>query len=259
MIQQGKYFSSVYGEDREYQIILPEMTSADARYPVLYLLHGKEQNYLSWTRYTFLELMAKNHPYITVMPNGDDRWYHEFPTGYERYIAYLKEFIEFIDAHYPTLPGNRHRGFTGISMGGYGAFLVGFKHPELVGSVSALSGVLNITNHLDKKEEGLNYGLPVDKGKWDDLNLLVLARDAADLGFDILFDSGTDDEISYQDSVDFHQALLDAGITHSFHLYPGRHEWIYWDEHLEEHLAFHFESFFGGKNCDENYRLECLS
>lgn len=251
MIQDRRYFSHVYGQEREYQVILPDMDCTSQRYPVLYLLHGKEQNYLSWTRYTYLELFAKTKPYIMVIPNGDDVWYREFPSGYYRYVEYIKEVIGHIDAHYPTIPTTKQRGIAGISMGGYGAFLVGLKHPELVGSISALSGVLNITNHLFNEAHGLNYGLPAEKKLWDSLNLLVLARTASGLATQLLFDSGTEDEISYRDSEDFHGVLTELGIPHSFNRHSGGHEWSYWDEHLEEHLTFHLHSFLGGQN-DKN-------
>jgi enterochelin esterase-like enzyme len=51
----------------------------------------------------------------------------------------IKDLLPHVDASYRTIPSRRHRAIEGMSMGGYGALRLGFKYPELFGTVSALA------------------------------------------------------------------------------------------------------------------------
>jgi len=59
-------------------------------------------------------------------------------TGdWESFIA--KELVAYIDGHYRTIPERVSRGLAGHSMGGYGTFRIGMKHPEIFSSMYSLS------------------------------------------------------------------------------------------------------------------------
>jgi S-formylglutathione hydrolase FrmB len=59
-------------------------------------------------------------------------------TGdFERFISH--DLVEYVDAHYRTIPDRRSRGLVGHSMGGYGATRIGMKHPEVFGSLYIMS------------------------------------------------------------------------------------------------------------------------
>jgi S-formylglutathione hydrolase FrmB len=59
-------------------------------------------------------------------------------TGdFERFVSH--DLVEYIDAHYRTIPERRSRGLVGHSMGGYGASRIGMKHPEVFGSLYIMS------------------------------------------------------------------------------------------------------------------------
>jgi Putative esterase len=59
-------------------------------------------------------------------------------TGdWETFIAV--ELVNYIDSHYRTIPDRASRGLTGHSMGGYGTFRIGMKHPEVFSSLYAMS------------------------------------------------------------------------------------------------------------------------
>ncbi len=47
--------------------------------------------------------------------------------------------MKYIDDHYRTIPNRMSRGLTGHSMGGYGTFRIGMKHPEVFSSLYAMS------------------------------------------------------------------------------------------------------------------------
>ncbi len=59
-------------------------------------------------------------------------------TGdWETFIAV--ELVNYIDSHYRTIPDRASRGLSGHSMGGYGTFRIGMKHPEVFSNLYAMS------------------------------------------------------------------------------------------------------------------------
>ena len=51
----------------------------------------------------------------------------------------IKDLLPHVDASYRTIPSRNSRAIEGMSMGGYGALRLGFRYPELFGTVSALA------------------------------------------------------------------------------------------------------------------------
>jgi S-formylglutathione hydrolase FrmB len=63
------------------RVLLPAGYGANAsrRYPVLYLLHGADSDYRSWTRYGDAQAITATRPMIVVMPDGGtDGWYTDW-------------------------------------------------------------------------------------------------------------------------------------------------------------------------------------
>ena len=80
---------------------------------------------------------------IAVVPNAYTRFQGSFysnsiVTGnWEDFIT--NDLVRYIDAHYRTLSSTESRGLAGHSMGGYGTIRIGMKHPEVFGSIYAMS------------------------------------------------------------------------------------------------------------------------
>ena len=81
---------------------------------------------------------------ILVMPDcftryGGSQYINSSATG--RYQDHLvDELVPWIDARYRTLATREHRGVAGKSSGGYGAWLLGLKHPATFGAIASHSG-----------------------------------------------------------------------------------------------------------------------
>lgn len=81
---------------------------------------------------------------ILVMPDcltryGGSQYLNSSATG--RYADHLiGELVPFVDHKYRTLAAREHRGVAGKSSGGYGALVLGMKHPEVFGAVVCHSG-----------------------------------------------------------------------------------------------------------------------
>lgn len=144
----------------------------DARFPVLYYLHGRGGNERDWINAgridrTMDSLVAAGAPEaILVMPDGDDGWYTTWASlpdaaacaadtirresarsycvpwpHYDDYIA--RDIVAHIDTHYRTHANRAHRGVAGLSMGGYGAITLALTYPDVFGAAASHSGVLS--------------------------------------------------------------------------------------------------------------------
>ena len=138
--------------DREVYVYLPPSyaTNRTQRYPVVYLLHGYGRVAEEWV--TFIGLpgsmdngIAKGttKEMILVMPDANTKYggsmYSSSPTtgDWETYIT--QDLRLYIESHYRTLATRESRGLAGHSMGGYGVWRIGMKHPELYASIYSLS------------------------------------------------------------------------------------------------------------------------
>ena len=132
-------------------VLLPPTYQKEAarRYPVLYFLHDGYGDTRTLERRgvaaALFERMADGRlpEFLVVAPGGEGSWFSDFYDESYRYEAFLTEDLpREIARRYRVAPGAASRAITGISMGGYGAFKLALKHPELFGAVSALSGAL---------------------------------------------------------------------------------------------------------------------
>jgi S-formylglutathione hydrolase FrmB len=235
-----------------YCTLLPPSYDADRsrRYPVLYLLHGLGENEESFLRaggINLVEDMWDQHTlgeFLIVTPNGDDSFYINSRDGRVLYEDFfLREFMPFIENRYRISPGRQFRGITGISMGGYGALHLAFRHASLFGSVSAHSAAL-MEAPPPVTAQNADGSLAVDREFWDENNPLELAKTARLNGLEIYFDCGSEDDYGfYQGAKTLDRELTLRHIPHEFHLYPGRHDWDYFAAQLPRSLAFHSKAF----------------
>lgn len=86
-------------------VILPEKTDL-SQVPVVYLLHGLEDNCTGWTRYTSVERYAREKGAALVIPEVQRSFYTDMEQG----IPYFT----FIHDELPEIC----RGFFGFSPGG---------------------------------------------------------------------------------------------------------------------------------------------
>jgi endo-1,4-beta-xylanase len=142
--------SQAAGEKVSYLLYLPPgyEKNPDRRYPVVYWLHGIGGNQTGMPKFCERVTQAieagKAPPMIFVMANGMvDSFYCDAlnaPRPVETVI--IKELIPHIDATWRTLASREGRMIEGFSMGGFGAARLGFKYPDLFGSISIIDGAL---------------------------------------------------------------------------------------------------------------------
>ena len=114
------------------------------RYPVVYLLHGGTQTHTAFPARSWFTRDASARRMIVVMPYLQPLLFNERngqPAPIEEFLG--RELPAYIDANYRTVTDRRARAIGGISMGGYGATLLGLKRPDMFGAVGAISAALS--------------------------------------------------------------------------------------------------------------------
>jgi enterochelin esterase-like enzyme len=135
-----QFYSHSLEMERNVQIYLPEgYTEQDSvRYPVIYFLHGADQNSTSNSELlTACNNLIENkeiRPCIIVKPDGScPPWGRSYFTNselygnFEDYIVY--DLVAYMDSAYKTVSVRDKRAIMGYSMGAYGAMKLALKNP----------------------------------------------------------------------------------------------------------------------------------
>jgi S-formylglutathione hydrolase FrmB len=254
-VETIQFQSKLTGKTLPYSVVLPpgyeeRRVKEQSRYPVLYLLHGLTGHYSNWIEKTRLKEYAAAYRIIIVTPEGNDGWYTDSATvpadKYETYI--LEELIPDVESRYRALNKREYRAIAGLSMGGYGALKFGVKHPDKFIFAASMSGAVDVAtrmeDYLKVKWEALTvsvrqtYGAPDGTTRADnDLFKLVRGFPAerfASLPF-LYLDCGTEDGLVAPNR-ELAAILLERKIPHEFRQLPGKHNWIYWDQQVQDVL-----------------------
>jgi len=173
-----EFYSAAVDRTMRYNVVLPYgygEPGSTARYPVLYLLHGIEQNYSMWARMA-VPFYADMYNLIVVMPDGGNSWYVNWAESeagqkndWEDHI--VRDVVGHVDATYRTIARREGRALTGLSMGGYGSITLGLRNPELFVSVGTTSGALEHARVIARRmrdglpPSGSNEGTPEEEAR----------------------------------------------------------------------------------------------
>lgn len=161
-------------------------------------------------------------PMIIVMPYSGERALYTSggPNSYETVI--LEDLTSYIEANYCAGSEPAHRALGGLSRGGYWSLEIAFRHPEAFSSVGGHSAAL-----LDE------FAKPdVDP------QFTALTNDLGSLR--IYLDIGSEDWVR-ENTLQLHANMEAAGIPHTWVLNEGMHEEAYWEQHVDEYLAWYSE------------------
>jgi len=244
-------------------VLLPPSYGQEAsrRYPVLYFLHDGFGNVRT------LEssgVAAKIHAamaggslpeFLLVAPGAPGSWFSDSYDGLHRYEEFLTgDLIAEIEKRYRVLAEKKSRGITGISMGGYGAFKLALKHPDLYGAVSSLSGALIPIewDDLARYNGFARWTLKRVFGSRRDDNALAANDIWVILGgvhfqappFAAHLRAGTEDVYGLNGvAAQFGLFLTEHGVPASVVLEPGGHDWTYWRRAVLPLVAWHGRMF----------------
>ncbi|HZS44518.1 MAG TPA: alpha/beta hydrolase-fold protein [Blastocatellia bacterium] len=251
LVQYKSFHSDKLGRDVQYAVQLPpSYATSQKRYPVLIFLHGLFEDAGRWNRHgadvkiDALRSEGKIGEMIIVIPSADRGLglYTDSSDGKNLWEqAITVDLVKHIDQTYRTMPGAAHRAIGGISLGGWGALKIAFRHPEMFGAVITHCAAL-LPDYPPKPSTpnprsyygifSQVFGEPYNKEMWDNNDPAVLAKkNAAAIkksGLKIYFDCGTEDSFQFFNGAKaLDAALTSVQIPHEFHLFPGAHGWEY--------------------------------
>lgn len=221
-------------------VILPEDREL-TRVKTLYLLHGLTDNCTGWTRYTSLERYARERGIAVVMPEVQRSWYCDMRYGVD-YFQYVAQELPQIVHRLFHLSLDREQSYiAGLSMGGFGALKVALTYPERYAGVGSFSGALDpaaLLRHNDNilPDREIVGILGMDGQVGPENDLFALAANAKPLP-EIYLSCGEQDAL-YELSNRFDARLTELGIPHRYDHRPGDHTWSFWDQSIQDCLAY---------------------
>jgi hypothetical protein len=173
----------------------PGYEESDGRYPTAFLLHAYGETAAEFVtpatdgqrwRPSLEDVLDPVFgrmgvpPMIVVIPDGTSRygcgqWVDSPVTGkFEQYVVH--EVVVFADANYRTIPVARSRGVFGFSSGGFGAWNLVSRNPDVFGAMAVLSAdsFLDMTHkfllykYLDSIWPEAPSG-PVEGNEWSEI------------------------------------------------------------------------------------------
>jgi S-formylglutathione hydrolase FrmB len=178
-------FSPAINNFATVRLLLPPGWSATSTqtWPVLYLLHGGNDTYVSWTRETDIAARTVNTPAIIAMPDaGYNATYTNYynggkggPPAWETF--HVTEVWQLLQRGYHA---GAVRSVAGISSGGYGAMIYAAHNPGQFKFAASYSGPVYIdmpgtqvasTLIVGDKDPNARWGAPVVNAaqwhRWD--------------------------------------------------------------------------------------------
>ncbi|WP_052441876.1 alpha/beta hydrolase [Streptacidiphilus anmyonensis] len=247
------------------RVILPKSWSRDkARtFPVLYMLHGGNDDYTSWTRETDVEALARSSEVLIVMPDGGkagqySNWYDGGPQWETFHTLELVRLME------QEFRANSHRAIVGLSMGAFGALNYAARHQGMYRYVAAFSPTVDLDDPVTRAFlllGNLWAGTDVDYSQvwgdpttqtanWEAHNPSAMVRAYRGMKVHLSVGDGEVGPLDHNpdplataasrlegtllpDVEKFAASLRASGVDVSAHIYgPGTHSWPYWEREL---------------------------
>ena len=265
-VEYGSLQSPSLGKELKFAVQFPPSYQSDTkrRYPVLYFLHGMNGNEREFERRGVAAAISKLREegkigeFVIVAPAGENSFYLNAKNGPQYEDAIIKDLIPYIEKTYRVIGTPGTRSIQGLSMGGWGAFYLAFKHPEMFSSVTAHSAALvpemprptggDRRSAFLAQLVGRIFGDPPDEDYFRASNpVFVVEQNLAAIkksGVKIYFDCGEQDRYGFQEpNKAFDEKLTKLGLPHEFHMYPGGHGWEYMISVADHSYGFLWSGF----------------
>jgi enterochelin esterase-like enzyme len=232
-LQNSTYNSAILERTMDYALYLPPCYDATSTYPVIYLLHGSNRSHEHWPSLGIASVLDRGivggafPPVVVAMPFGSWIANENRFTGTVTWSnMLLSEFMPYIESSTAVSQDRAGRAIGGISRGGFWAFNIALRFPQMFSVVGGHSAFFD-PGHFPEE--------------FNPLNLAATAPDVDTLR--IWLDRGADDYAQYGFDL-MHEALTERGIEHQYTVYPeGEHVDAYWASHLEAYLTFYTAAF----------------
>jgi enterochelin esterase-like enzyme len=194
----------------------------DARFPVLYLLHGQSFNDDQWDRLGADETLdamfvaEETSGFLLVLPKESNYMIDQWTSKFGHAIG--EELVPWIDAHYRTYPERKCRAIGGISRGAGWAMRIGLIYAETFGAIGG-------------------HSLAPFRGDFNQAPFWF-AGIPADQKPRIWIDAG-DRDFMHNPARVFANRLEEYHMPYEWHVYPGAHTESYWEANVADYLCWY--------------------
>ncbi|MBZ0298929.1 MAG: hypothetical protein K8J31_04265 [Anaerolineae bacterium] len=232
MLAFDDFQSDVAGENLRYRVYIPPCyLESEKRYPLVILLHGQGTNELQWDRLGMDEALDQGMrlgvvgPMILVMPyTGGIANRDSFPPNPSYETVILDELLPAIERDFCTVNQAPYRAIGGISRGGFWAYSIALRHPDVFGRVGGHSAVFDEDNAPPA---------------FNPLDLALNDTFLPDANLKMYLDNAANDLAGVGQQL-FSSRLSARGIAHTYLIHPvGDHSDDYWQAHINDYLAFY--------------------
>ncbi|ACY96799.1 MULTISPECIES: alpha/beta hydrolase [Thermomonospora] len=259
--------SAAVGRTMKVHLLVPKGWSRDAdrTWPLLYLFHGGDDDYLSWTRETDIEQLSADCQVLVAIPDGGraggyTNWWNFGRPGAPQWETFhLDELGGLLREAYRA---GDAQAMAGVSGGGYGALIYAARRPGTFRYAAAFSSPCSIrrpalaatlllaTASVGRTNPLAMWGLPVIHDRiWRSFDPICMAAGLRGTGLYLSAGTGRRGPLDPPDArrtvADLAEPLvrstvgpflrklrkLDIPVT--THLYDrGTHTWPYWRREL---------------------------
>lgn len=232
IIAFDEFRSRIAGENLPYRVYIPPCyLETQKRFPVVYLLHGLQYDELQWGELGIQEALDEGvrlnalPPMIVVMPDfGAIGAEAQFPPDASYETVLLEELVPAIERDFCTWNDRDHRAIGGISRGGFWAYSVAMRHPDLFGIIGGHSAAFDAGNAPPENNP---------------LELALNAPFLNEANLRMYIDNGAEDPAGRNLEL-FSSRLSSRGIAHTYIISPtGGHDNAYWSGRLADYLTFY--------------------
>jgi len=232
-IQSFTLESKLLNDSISYTVYFPPCYDPQSSepYPVIYLLHGQEQDGTFWQELGLqaaaddLILNRQRQPFLIIMP-VEEHYYRS--TENNRYPdAILTELLPWVEENFPLCSERACRAIGGVSRGAAWAMRLAFANPDVFSALGAHSLPL-FNGDLEALPEWIDT-IPQES----------IPRIYVDVG-------STDPAV--KDASAFEEELNVLGVAHEWHLNSGRHNTEYWAEQLPAYLEWYTQPWLEETN-----------
>ncbi|HTY36089.1 MAG TPA: alpha/beta hydrolase family protein [Bacteroidota bacterium] len=245
LVRVDSFFMPSLGRTKKLSVLVPAHYDPMKRYPVLYLLHGYTGGPEDWLKHSRLQEYARELPLLIVMPDAENSWYiNSFTEQNDQFETYLvKDIPQYIQTMYSV--DTTRQAIAGLSMGGYGALMLGLRHPTHYAFLGSLSGAIAFPRGMnDTTRPAERALLPSLKKAFGEKttgirnahDVFLLYRQTSKDSLPYIYMAiGTQD--GYRTFLPANRAFTDLlrtyGAAYEYHETPGGHTWQYWDREIQ--------------------------
>lgn len=217
----------------------------------LVLLHGYNGTQDQWVDKTTIKQLAEEYGLVVVMPSCGNGYYEDTRENMPYFIGV--ELVSYVRATLPVSKAQEDWFIAGVSMGGFGALLIGARYHNVFGKITSFSGAFIIPDVVIGNQGVLGNADPeyfrnvfgdfetLEGSDRDPVAEAIRVSQSDELPKICLL-CGSEDDL-YQGNVKAAKDLLKHGISVLWYGGRGNHRWPFWNDMLPHVIRWLAQDF----------------